>query len=130
MYRSWHLRSRVALRRRSVAGAILLTIGIGLQGCDGGADGSAAAAIDSAPPPVTVASPLVKTITEWYEFTGRFEAIESVEVRARVSGYVESVDFRDGQIVEQGQLLFVIDPRRYRAATEEASASGRARRRG
>ena len=101
---------------------MLLILGLGLQGCDGGADGSAAAANDPRPPAVTVASPLVKTITEWYEFTGRFEAIESVEVRARVSGYVQSVDFLDGQVVAQGQLLFVIDPRPYQAAVERARA--------
>lgn len=109
------------LRRGPVAGAIVLILALALQGCDGGTDGPAAAAVDRAPP-VTVATPLVKKITEWYEFTGRFEAIESVEVRARVSGYVQSVDFQDGQIVAKGQLLFVIDPRPYQAAAEQARA--------
>jgi multidrug efflux pump subunit AcrA (membrane-fusion protein) len=70
-----------------------------LTGCDRGGDGAAEAAIPP-PPPVTVAAPLIRRITEWYEFTGRFEAIESVEVRARVSGYVQSINFVDGELVE------------------------------
>lgn len=74
------------------------------------------------PPPVTVAPPLVKRIAEWDEYTGRFEAVDMVEVRSRVSGYLESVHFRDGQIVEKGQLLFVIDPRPFQAALERAKA--------
>jgi RND family efflux transporter MFP subunit len=93
-----------------------------LAGCDGGGDGAAEAAIAPPPPPVTVAAPLLRQITEWYEFTGRFEAIENIEVRARVSGYVQSINFVDGELVEPGQTLFVIDPRPYEAAAEEARA--------
>jgi membrane fusion protein, multidrug efflux system len=74
------------------------------------------------PPSVAVAEPLQKQITEWDEFTGRFAAVETVEVRARVSGYVNSVHFKDGQIVKQGDLLFVIDPRPYEIAVEQAKA--------
>jgi membrane fusion protein, multidrug efflux system len=89
-----------------------------LAGCDSKPVGS------SAPPapPVTVARPLQKTITEWDEYTGRFTALESVEVRARVSGFIDSVHFNEGQIVKQGDLLFVIDPRPYRLAVEQAKA--------
>jgi RND family efflux transporter MFP subunit len=78
----------------------------------------------SAPPPpsVTVAHPLQKTITEWDEYTGRFVAIDSVEVRARVSGFIDSVNFKEGQIVKQGDLLFVIDQRPYKLAVEQAKA--------
>lgn len=89
-----------------------------LIGCDGDSSGQATAT----PPPVTVATPLQKTITEWYEFTGRFEAIESVEVRARVAGYVKAVAFTDGDLVEEGQPLFVIDPRPYEAVVAQAKA--------
>jgi RND family efflux transporter MFP subunit len=64
----------------------------------------------------------VMPITEWYEFTGRFEAIEQVDVRARVSGYLEEIRFEDGQIVEEGQVLFVIDRRPYQAAVEQLQA--------
>jgi membrane fusion protein, multidrug efflux system len=74
------------------------------------------------PPPVTVARPLQKQITEWDEYTGRFVAVESVEVRARVSGFIDSVNFSEGQIVKQGDLLFVIDPRPYRIAVDQAKA--------
>ena len=73
-------------------------------------------------PTVTVAKPLVKEIEEWSDFTGQFEARESVEVRARVSGYLESVNVTDGQLVKKGDLLFVIDPRPYKIAMEQAKA--------
>ncbi|HEX5864400.1 MAG TPA: biotin/lipoyl-binding protein [Casimicrobiaceae bacterium] len=78
----------------------------------------------SAPPPpsVTVARPLQKIIDEWDEYTGRFTAVETVEVRARVSGFIDSVHFKESQIVKQGDLLFVIDPRPYRNAVEQAKA--------
>ena len=69
-----------------------------------------------------MARPLQKTITEWDEYTGRFVAVETVEVRARVSGFIDSIHFKDGQIVKQGDLLFVIDPRPYRLAVEQAKA--------
>lgn len=77
---------------------------------------------DQPPPPVTVAEPLKKTITEWDEFTGRFEAVEHVSVRARVSGFLEEVRFEDGEIVNEGDLLFRIDPRPFQAAVDEARA--------
>lgn len=73
-------------------------------------------------PTVTVAHPQVREIIEWDEFTGRFEAVERVELRARVSGYLESVHFEEGQIVDKGDLLFVIDPRPYEAAAARAEA--------
>ena len=71
---------------------------------------------------VDVATPVVREIVEWDEYSGRLQAVERVEVRARVSGYIESIPFVDGQIVEPGQLLFVIDPRPYRAAFARAEA--------
>lgn len=74
------------------------------------------------PPPVTVASPLVKKITEYDEFTGRYEATARVEVRARVSGYLQAINFADGATVKQGDLLFVIDPRPYQATVDSAKA--------
>lgn len=74
------------------------------------------------PPVVTVAKPLVKEMQEWSDFTGQFEAQESVEVRARVSGYLESVNFTDGQLVKRGDLLFVIEPRPFELALETAKA--------
>jgi RND family efflux transporter MFP subunit len=94
---------------------------LALAACDDGAgDGQANAALP--PPSVTVANPLVMPVTEWYEFTGRFEATEAVDVRARVSGYLEEIRFEDGQMVEQGQVLFVIDRRPYQAEVEQLQA--------
>jgi multidrug efflux pump subunit AcrA (membrane-fusion protein) len=72
------------------------------------------------PAPVTVAQPTKRTVTDWDEFTGRFDAIEQVQVRARVTGFVTSVEFKDGAVVKAGDLLYVIDPRQYEAAAEQA----------
>jgi len=75
-----------------------------------------------APPAVTVSTPLQKEITEWDEFTGQFAAVDYIEVRARVSGYLTEIHFQDGQLVKQGDLLFVIDPRPYEATLAVARA--------
>src|SRR4051794_11281671 len=74
----------------------------------------------AAPPPVTVAQPVKRTVTDWDEFTGRFEAVEEVQVRARVGGFVTSVEFRDGAIVHAGDLLYVIDSRPFEAVALQA----------
>lgn len=74
------------------------------------------------PEDVYVAKPIVKPVEVWDEFTARIDAIRSVEVRARVSGYLEKVNFSEGQMVKQGELLFVIDPRPYEAAVAAAKA--------
>jgi len=83
------------------------------------------APVTAAPPPpvVTVATPLVRQIAEWDDYSGRFEASKSVEVRPRVAGAVVAVHFTDGSIVHQGQLLFTIDPRPFVAALAEARAA-------
>lgn len=75
------------------------------------------------PPAVTVAKPVVKPITEWDDFIGRFEAVDQVDIRARVSGYLEKVHFRDGALVQAGDMLFTIDQRPYRNALQEAQAN-------
>lgn len=75
-----------------------------------------------APPEVVVATPTAKTITEWDEYPGRVAPVQSVEIRARVDGYLQSVNFRDGATVEKGTVLFVIDPRPYRATLKAAEA--------
>ena len=72
------------------------------------------------PPTVVVSKPLQTKLTDWDDYVGRFEAINSVDIRPRVSGYLQSIAFRDGQIVKKGQLLFVIDPRPYQAALTQA----------
>ncbi|HTZ37087.1 MAG TPA: efflux RND transporter periplasmic adaptor subunit [Stellaceae bacterium] len=75
-----------------------------------------------AAPAVTVSAPLQKEIVEWDEFTGQFAAIDFVEIRARVNGYLTEIHFQDGQVVHKGDLLFVIDPRPYEAALASAQA--------
>jgi membrane fusion protein, multidrug efflux system len=101
----------------SLTGLAFVPLTVLLAGCD------RAKIADPPPPPsVTVAQPLQKQISEWDEFTGRFAAVETVEIRARVSGYVDSVHFKDGQLVKQGDLLFVIDPRPHQIAVEQAKA--------
>jgi multidrug efflux system membrane fusion protein len=75
----------------------------------------------SPPPPVTVAQPTKRTVTDWDEFTGRFEAVEEVQVRARVGGFVTNVEFKDGDMVHTGDLLYIIDPRPFEAVAEQAN---------
>ncbi|WP_425993245.1 efflux RND transporter periplasmic adaptor subunit [Afipia sp. DC4300-2b1] len=102
-------------RNKFLLALVAVAIGIGLAGCEKPAQAPAASA-----PAVTVANPTQRTVTDWDEFTGRFDAIEQVQVRARVTGFVMSVDFKDGAIVKTGDLLYVIDPRQYEAAAEQA----------
>lgn len=80
---------------------------------------------EQAPPPnleVKVEHPLKKKVIEWDEYTGRFQSIDRVEVRSRVSGYLERINFKDGQIVNRGDVLFVIDQRPFQAELESAQA--------
>jgi multidrug efflux system membrane fusion protein len=74
------------------------------------------------PPEVSVATVLSKPVHQWDSFNGRVTAVESVELRPRVSGYVQRVAFKEGQEVKKGDLLFVIDPRPYKAALDQATA--------
>jgi RND family efflux transporter MFP subunit len=82
----------------------------------------AASAGEAPLPQVTVAHPIEKRITIWDEYWGRFEAVQSIEVRARVSGFIDKVHYKDGQLVEAGALLYTIDPRPFRLAVESAEA--------
>ena len=75
------------------------------------------------PPKVTVAKPIEKMLTDYDEYVGRFTAVNSVEVRARVSGYLDGVHFKDGQMVKQGDLLFTIDKRPFENALAQARAN-------
>ncbi|MEM8958871.1 MAG: efflux RND transporter periplasmic adaptor subunit [Pseudomonadota bacterium] len=74
------------------------------------------------PPPVVTASPLVDTVVDWDEYTGRFVAQAQVDIRARVSGYLDGIHFDEGQIVEAGQLLYTIDRRPFDLAVRQAHA--------
>lgn len=90
-----------------------------LVGCD---DGVAQNAVPQAPA-VSAADVVVKSISQWDSFNGRIEAVESVQLRPRVSGYIDKVNYADGQEVKKGEVLFTIDDRTYRAALEQAQAS-------
>ncbi|MES2441753.1 MAG: efflux RND transporter periplasmic adaptor subunit [Pseudomonadota bacterium] len=98
--------------------AAVLSASLLLGGCGG--------KTDSAPPPgappVTVAVPLVQDVIDWDEYVGRFEAIQSVEIRPRATGYLSGVYFRDGDYVRKNQLLFTVDPRPAKAAVAQAVA--------
>src|SRR3979409_1809714 len=74
------------------------------------------------PLPVNVVTAIEKEVAEWDEFTGRLEAVESVEIRPRVSGYITEIHFEAGAILKTGDLLYVIDPRPYQADFDRAVA--------
>jgi RND family efflux transporter MFP subunit len=106
-------------------GLALAGIGIALLlgGCDQGSPQAQAQQKGAAPAPlVSVSKPVQRDIIEWDEYTGRFEPVEFVEVRARVSGHLNEVRFKDGQTVKQGEPLFTIDPRPFERALEQARA--------
>jgi RND family efflux transporter MFP subunit len=108
-------RKRAAYAALPLAG-LLLFGGYSLIGTD-------KAQADSQPlPTVTVSRPIAKSIVEWDDYVGRFEASQAVEIRPRVSGALTAIHFTDGQIVRKGQLLFTIDPRPFAAALAEARA--------
>jgi multidrug efflux system membrane fusion protein len=99
-----------------ILNALAVGLAVTLSGC--GDKPAQPAAVAAAP--VTVAQPVKRTVTDWDEFTGRFEAVEEVQVRARVGGFVTSVEFRDGAFVKAGDLLYVIDSRPFEAVAEQA----------
>ncbi len=104
-------------RRLSSFALLALSVAV-IAGCNGNA------AETTAPPPpaVSVAPVLVKPIKQWDEFSGRIEAVQTVQLRPRVSGYIESVNYHEGEEVRAGDVLFTIDARSYRAALEQAQA--------
>lgn len=104
------------MRRRRVARWGALAAALVLSSCGAGP------APAPPPPKVKVVQPVAREITEWDEFTARLDAVDSVEVRPRVSGYLQSIHFQDGAIVRKGDLLFSIDPRPYEAALRRAAA--------
>jgi len=105
-----------ALRLSSFA-LLALSVAV-MAGCSGRAAESAAP-----PPPAVNAAPvLIKPIRQWDEFSGRIEAVQTVQLRPRVSGYIDSVNYREGDEVKAGDVLFTIDARSYRAALAQAQA--------
>jgi multidrug efflux system membrane fusion protein len=118
MTRTSHPRPGTALPLASLL--LSAAIAIVVSGCSSEASPSNAA---PPPPEVSVAQVLQRDVTEWNEVTGRFAAVETVELRPRVGGYIERVAYREGDEVRKGQLLFVIDQRPYRAALAQAEAN-------
>ena len=104
------------LCRHAMVGALALVV---LSGC-----GNSSKDAQGGPPPpqVSVAQVLEKKVKDWDEFTGRLQAVETVEIRPRVSGYIDKVAFSEGSMVKSGDLLFVIDPRPYQAENDRAAA--------
>jgi len=96
--------------------SLLLSAALTLGGC------SKSGGPPSAPPEVSVALVIEKRVKDWDEFTGRLQAVETVEIRPRVSGYIDKVAFTEGSLVKRGALLFVIDPRPYQAEYDRAAA--------
>ena len=108
-----------AYRTRSIMPGVIVVLMLVLSGC-----GSEQAGDEQAPPSpeVSVAQVLSKSIQQWDEYTGRVSAIDTIELRARVSGYVQHFAYQEGQEVKQSDLLFLIDQRPYRTALANAQA--------
>jgi len=100
--------------------SVLAVVAATLSAC--GRNEAATNSAAGAPPQVTVAQVISKPVTEFDEFTGRFEAIDRVEIRPRVTGYISSVNFTEGSEVQKGDVLFVIDQRPYAAELKHAQA--------
>ena len=100
----------------SIAAASLVFVST--AGCSGSGGSPSAAP----PPEVSVAQVLQRPVKDWDEFTGRLQAVETVEIRPRVSGYIDLVAFTEGKVVKRGDLLFIIDPRPYKADRDRAAA--------
>jgi len=104
------------MKTNTLLGIVALLVGALLTGCGKKAS-------PTAPPPVvSVIQPVEREVVEWDEYTGRLEAPESVEIRARVSGYLDKVHFKEGKEVKKGDVLFTIDPRPYQAEYDRAEA--------
>lgn len=97
---------------------VIAAAALAISACSRGGAQTAAAP----PPEVDAAQVVVKAVRQWDEFSGRIAAIDAVDVRARVSGYIDRIAFKEGNEVKAGDLLFVIDPRPYRAAYDSAVA--------
>jgi RND family efflux transporter MFP subunit len=99
--------------------ALALGFSLGLTGCAR----APSEAPTAAPVPVTASYPVERYVTDYADFTGRIAAVDSVEVRARVWGYLDKVNFKEGALVKTGDVLFEIDPRTYRAALAQAEGN-------
>jgi multidrug efflux system membrane fusion protein len=113
------MQTPMALRRAGWATMLATALATLLAGCGDASKQQAG----PPPPPVTVAEPTKRTVFDFDEYVGRFAAVSLVEMRARVSGYLDGVHFKDGQLVKQGDLLFSIDKRSFQNAVAQARAT-------
>src|SRR5579871_181489 len=113
-----HMAVSGAARLAALTAAWVLGAGM-LAGCGESRD----QAKTEAPPTVTVAKPVQRTVVDQDEYVGRFVAVDSVEVRSRLSGYLSAIHFSDGQLVKKGDLLFTIDRRPFQIALEQMRAN-------
>ena len=114
-----HSQMGKVFRTRSIMSGVIVASTLVLAGCDSGQAGG-----EQAPPSpeVSIAQVLSRPVQQWNEYTGRVSAIHTIELRARVSGYVQRVAYKEGQEVKQGDLMFLIDQRPYRTALANAQA--------
>src|SRR6266404_3043578 len=101
--------------------ALMLASVFAMAGCAGGPSGTPV----TAPVTVTVSRPVERDVTDYADFTARIAAVDSVEVRAHVWGFLEKVNFKEGDLVKQGDVLFELDPRPYEALLNQAKAKVR-----
>jgi len=114
-----HTRRPAAISHRNIGLFFFFTLI--LMGC-GSKDDTTANKVQMPVPNVKIAQPLTQDVTEWDDYTGRIEAVSSVDIRARVSGYLEKVNFKAGEQVKKGDLLFQIDPKPFAAQLDFAAA--------
>jgi multidrug efflux system membrane fusion protein len=105
--------------RLGIAAALVPGLCLALAGCAR----APSEAPTAAPPPVTVSFPVEREVTDYADFTSRTAAVDSVELRARVWGYLDKVNFKEGMLVQKGDVLFEIDPRTYQAALKHAEGN-------
>ena len=115
------IRSPRENKMMKIIAAAVVPISLALSACD--QSHSQTQAAPPPPPKVTIAKPVTRTIADHDHYVGRFVSLESVEVRARVAGYLEAINFQDGQIVKAGDLLFTIDRRPLQIALAQAEAN-------
>ncbi|MES2165194.1 MAG: efflux RND transporter periplasmic adaptor subunit [Pseudomonadota bacterium] len=113
----------VVARPLAAAMALAGLAALGLSGCEDATGKTAEAPAAAGGPPISAAVVVEKTITETQEFSGRLEAIEQVQIRPRVGGFITAINFKPGSEVKKGEVLFVIDPRPFQAEANRAEAA-------
>ncbi|HEX7813736.1 efflux RND transporter periplasmic adaptor subunit [Dyella sp.] len=111
------------MKKRSILASAVAVAAAGSYALLNGHENPHAQAAAGGPPPVTVAQVVVRNVDDANEFTGRLQAVDSIDLRPRVSGYIDAVHFTEGAFVKKGQVLFQIDPRPYQAEVDRLTAN-------